>query len=99
MGKDPRDRTYIRKDIMFMLGEYGELNLTRLIGYCGLNMTKHKEILDDMEKKELITKTEESWGSKTIRKYKLAPKGLDFYQEILEPYEKMFPRTKVEEDE
>ncbi len=62
-------------------------------------MTKHKEILDDMEKKELITKTEDSWGSKTIRKYKLAPKGLDFYREILEPYEKMFPRTKVEEDE
>ncbi len=51
-----------------MLGEYSELNLTRLIGYCGLNMTKHKEILDDMEKKELITKTEESLGSKTIRK-------------------------------
>ena len=49
-----------------MLAEYGELNLTRLIGYCGLNMKKHKEILDDMEKKELITKTEESWGSKTI---------------------------------
>jgi len=64
-----------------------------------LNMTKHKEILDEMEKKELITKTEESWGSKTMSKYKLAPKGLDFYQEILEPYEKMFPRTKVEEDE
>ncbi len=99
MGKDPRDRTYIRKDIMFMLGEYGELNLTRLIGYCGLNMTKHKEILDEMEKKELITKTEEPWGSKTIRKYKLSPKGLDFCREILEPYEKMFPRTKVEEDE
>ncbi len=84
---------------MIMLAEYGELNLTRLIGYCGLNMTKHKEILDDMEKKELITKTEESWGSKTIRKYKLSPKGLDFCREILEPYEKMFPRTKVEEDE
>ncbi len=82
-----------------MLGEYCELNLTRLIGYSGLNMTKHKEILDDMEKKELITKTEEPWGSKTMSKYKLAPKGLDFYQEILEPYEKMFPRTKVEEDE
>jgi len=41
-----------------MLAEYGELNLTRLIGYCGLNMKKHKEILDDMEKKELITKTD-----------------------------------------
>ena len=66
-----------------MLAEYSELNLTRLIGYCGLNMTKHKEILDDMEKKELITKTEESWGSKTIRKYKLSPKGLDFCREIL----------------
>ena len=80
MAKDPRDRTYIRKDIIFMLAKYGELNLTRLIGYCGLNMKKHKEILDDMEKKELITKTEEPWGSKTIRKYKLSPKGFDFYK-------------------
>ena len=80
MAKDPRDRTYIRKDIIFMLAKYGELNITRLIGYCRLNMKKHKEILDDMEKKELITKTEEPWGSKTIRKYKLSPKGFDFYK-------------------
>jgi len=55
--------------------EYGELNQTKLISFCGLNMKKHKEILEDMEKKQLISKVEEPWGSKTIVKYKVAPKG------------------------
>jgi hypothetical protein len=41
-----RDRIYIRKDIMFKLYEYGELNQSRLMSYCGLNNVKHKEIID-----------------------------------------------------
>ena len=81
-----------------MLGEYGELNQTKLISFCGLNMKKHKEILEDMEKKQLISKVEEPWGSKTIVKYKVAPKGLEFYKVVLEPYEKMFPRRVKEKE-
>ena len=94
MVKEPRDRTYIRKDIILMLSEYGEFNQTRLISYCGLNMKKHKEILEDMEQKGLLTTSKEPWGSKTIVKYKVAPKGLEFYKMVLEPYENMFPREK-----
>jgi predicted transcriptional regulator len=92
--REPRDRTYIRKDIIFTLSEHGELNKTRLLSYCGLNMAKHQEILDDMVKKELIDETKEPWGNKTTTKYNLAEKGREFWKTILEPYEEMFPRVK-----
>ena len=92
MATDPRDRTYIRRDIILMLSDYGELTQTRLISYCGLNMKKHREIILDMEQKGLLKKSSEPWGSKTIIKYKVTPTGLDFYRMVLEPYEKMFPR-------
>ena len=45
---------YIRKDIILKLTEYGELNQTSLLSYCGLNLVKHKEILDDMETKGTV---------------------------------------------
>jgi predicted transcriptional regulator len=57
-----RDRIYIRKDVLLKLYDYGELNQSRLMSYCGLNNVKHKEILDDMVKKEMISKTEEALG-------------------------------------
>ena len=79
-----------------MLSEYGELTQTRLISYCGLNMKKHKEIISDMEKKGLLITNHEPWGSKTIVKYKVTQKGLEFYHMVLEPYEKMFPRKNKE---
>lgn len=77
---------------MLTLSEYGELNLTKLISYCGLNMKIHKGILDDMEQKGLLSSTKEPWGSRAIIKYRLTQKGSDFYKTILEPYENMFPR-------
>ena len=64
MVHECRDRIYIRKDILLKLYEYGNLNQTKLMSYCGLNSVKHKEILDDMAKKEL-NKMEEALG-KTI---------------------------------
>lgn len=79
------------------LSEYGELNQTKLLSYCGLNIAKHKEILDEMEKKGLLIKKEEPWGKKSIIKYKVSPKGQEFFKLILEPYEEMFPRTDGEE--
>jgi predicted transcriptional regulator len=89
-----RDRIYIRKDVILKLSEYGELNQSKLMSYCGLNNVKHKEIIDDMVEKELITRFEEPWGNKTIIKYKVSEKGRAIFQEILEPYEVLFPRSE-----
>ncbi len=79
---------------MLKLSEYGELNQSKLMSYCGLNNVKHKEILDDMVKKELIVRFEEAWGNKTIIKYKVSEKGRGILREILDPYEALFPRRE-----
>jgi len=78
-----------------MLYEYGEINQTKLLSYCGLNNVKHKDIIDDLSRKELIIRTEEHWGNKTIIKYKLSEKGHDILEQILEPYESLFPRIEM----
>lgn len=96
MQHEYRDRIYIRKDIILKLYEYGELTQTKLLSYCGLNIVKHRFILDDMEKKGFISKTTEIWGSKSISKYKVTEKGRDFCKRILDPYEEMFPRRDGE---
>jgi len=89
-----RDRIYIRKDIMFKLYEYGELNQSKLMSYCGLNNVKHREIIDDLVEKELIVRTTEAWGTKTVIKYRVSEKGREILKEILEPYETLFPRSE-----
>ena len=90
--REYRDRIYIRKDILLKLYEYGELNQTKLMSYCGLNNVKHRGILDEMVKKELITRTEEAWGNTTVIKYRASEKGLNILRQLLEPYEELFPR-------
>ncbi|HYT02144.1 MAG TPA: winged helix-turn-helix domain-containing protein [Candidatus Acidoferrum sp.] len=92
MSHEYRDRIYIRKDILLKLSEYGELNQTTLLSYCGLNLVKHKDILEDMEQKGIIRRIEEPWGNKKIIKYTVTEKGRDFCIRILEPYEQLFPR-------
>ena len=95
MSHEYRDRIYIRKDIILKLTEYGLLNQTTLLSYCGLNLVKHKVILDDMQRKGIITRVEEPWGDKKkIIKYKVTEKGKEFCRKILEPYEEMFPRKE-----
>jgi DNA-binding PadR family transcriptional regulator len=64
------------------------------MSYCGLNNVKHKEILDDMVKKGMISRMEEAWGNKIIIKYKPSEKGREILREILEPYEEFFPRSE-----
>jgi predicted transcriptional regulator len=91
-----RDRIYIRKDILLKLYEYGELNQSKLMSYCGLNNVKHKKILDDMVRKDMINRAEEAWGSKTIIKYKISEKGSEILREVLEPYEEFFPRSEID---
>jgi predicted transcriptional regulator len=88
-----RDRVYIRKDIILKLSEYGELNQSRLLGYCGLNTIKHREILDDMVNKGILLKLEEPHGNKAIIKYRVSAKGKELLKLILEPYELLFPRS------
>jgi predicted transcriptional regulator len=85
----------MRKDIILKLTEYGELNQTSLLSYCGLNLVKHKDILDDMEAKAIIRRTEEPWGNKRIIKYSVTEKGREFCRLILDPYEEMFPRRDL----
>ena len=77
-----------------MLVQYGELNQTALVSFCGLNLKKHKPILDELEKNNLITSVERSLGKRIITIYKPAPKGIEFCKTILEPYENVFPRKK-----
>jgi predicted transcriptional regulator len=79
------------------LAEYGELNQTKLLSYGGLNLAKHKKILEELLEKGLIEKKENLWGSKTIINYKITEKGKMFCQMVLDPYEEMFPRNKKSE--
>ena len=91
-----RDRIYIVKDVILKLVEYGELNQTALVSFCGLNLKKHKPILEDIENNELIERREATIGKRTVTIYKPTQKGMAFCSDILEPYEKMFPRRKDE---
>ena len=91
-----RDRIYIVKDVILKLVEYGELNQTALVSFCGLNLKKHKQILADLETNGLIERVERAVGKRTITFYRATYAGLEFCRNILEPYEKMFPRRKGE---
>jgi predicted transcriptional regulator len=91
-----RDRIYIVKDVILKLAEYGELNQTALVSFCGLNLKKHKPILEDIEGNELIERREATIGKRTVTIYRPTQKGMAFCRDILEPYEKMFPRRKDE---
>src|SRR5919109_824930 len=89
-----RDRIYIVKDIILKLVEYGELNQTTLLSFCGLNLKKHRSILDDLQLNGMIYRNETPIGKRTVAIYRPTQKGISFCRSILEPYEKMFPRRK-----
>lgn len=75
------------------LSDYGELNQSQLMSYCGLNNVKHKPILDELVEKGLIVRSEEPWGQQNkIIKYRVSEKGKAIVNAILEPYELLFPR-------
>ena len=59
---------------------------------CGLNNSKHKEILDDMIEKGILNLEQEPWGNKVILKYQISEKGVRIMKEVLDPYEELFPR-------
>ncbi|MFL6461069.1 MAG: hypothetical protein ACJ71J_08980 [Nitrososphaeraceae archaeon] len=89
-----RDRIYIVEDIILKLAEYSELNQTALISFSGLNLKKHRCILDELEVNGLIQKHESPFGKRTVIVYKPTQKGVEFCRSILEPYERLFPRRK-----
>ena len=89
-----RDRIYIVEDIILKLVEYGQLNQTALISFCGLNLKKHKSIIDELEVNDLISRSEAQVGKRIVTVYRPTQKGIEFCRSILEPYEKMFPRRK-----
>ena len=89
-----RDRIYIIQDIILKLVEYGELNQTALISFSGLNLKKHRCILDELEVNGLIQKSESPFGKRMVVVYKPTHKGIEFCRSILEPYERIFPRNK-----
>src|SRR4029079_5543000 len=91
-----RDRVYIIKDIILKLVEYGELNQTALMSFCGLNLSKHRSMLDEMEHRGLITRETITAGRRrSISIFRPTQNGIDFCRAILEPYEKTFPRKKT----
>jgi predicted transcriptional regulator len=85
---------YIVEDIILKLIEYGELNQTALISFCGLNLKKHRCILDELEINGLIQKSQSPFGKRMVIVYKPTQKGIEFGRSILEPYERIFPRKK-----
>ena len=89
-----RDRIYMIEDIILKLVEYGELNQTALISFSGLNLKKHRCILDELEANGLIQKNESPFGKRMVIVYKPTHKGIEFCRSILEPYERIFPRNK-----
>ncbi|AIC15355.1 helix-turn-helix domain-containing protein [Nitrososphaera viennensis] len=75
------------------LSDYGELNQSQLMSYCGLNNVKHKPIIDELVEKGLIIRFEEPWGEQNrIIKYRVSEKGKEIVEAVLEPYELLFPR-------
>ena len=93
-----RDRVYIIQDIILKLAEYGELNQTALISFSGLNLKKHRCILDELEVNGLIQKGESQFGKRIVTVYKPTQKGIEFSRSILEPYERIFPRKEKKEE-
>jgi predicted transcriptional regulator len=87
-----RDRIYIVKDLILKLVEWGELNQTALVSFCGLNLKKHRSILEVMESNGLVVRREEVNGKRITTIYTPTQRGIQFCTEILEPYEKIFPR-------
>lgn len=51
-----------------------------------------------MVKKEMIVRTEEPWGNKNIIKYKISDKGKAILNEVLGPYEELFPRGEKKDE-
>jgi predicted transcriptional regulator len=61
-----RDRIYIIKDLILKLVEYGEMNQTALISFCGLNLKKHKSVLCQLKLNGLVIRNEIRDGKRNV---------------------------------
>lgn len=91
-SKKYRDKSYMIKDLLSKLIELGDVNQTSLSSFCGLNITKHRKILEDLENNGLITMHKQNVGKRVTTMYGISPKGYNFCKSILNPFEEMFPR-------
>ena len=66
--------------------------MTALATSCGLNMLKHRDILNDLEDKGIIASSVEKGKGRDVTYYRVTEKGLEFCSRVLDPYEEMFPR-------
>ena len=89
-----RDRIFIVKDMLFKLSKYGRLSRTALYNYCQLNLKSQHSILDELESNRLVNTTKVVRGKKSIKMYAVTSEGISFYENILDPYEKLFPRDR-----
>ena len=48
------------------LVEHNELNQTTLLNFCGLNLKKHKPILDELESNGFVRKHELPYGKEQL---------------------------------
>lgn len=90
-----RDKPYMIKDLLSKLIEFGDVNQTALSSFCGLNITKHRKILGDLETNGLITMHKQNVGKRVTTMYCITAKGYDFCKSILNPFEEMFPRDMM----
>jgi predicted transcriptional regulator len=54
-----------------------KMNQTAIATFCGLNITKHRSILDKMEHNGLIERTEYALGKRSIAIYQSTPRGVE----------------------
>ncbi|MFL6524197.1 MAG: hypothetical protein ACJ71B_12065, partial [Nitrososphaera sp.] len=53
-------------------------------------------ILDELESNRLVNTTKVIHGKTSIKMYAVTSEGISFYKNILDPYEKLFPRNSNE---
>jgi len=64
-----------------------------MFSFWGVKITKHKQILDNLKQNEMIQRIESTEGKRNITSFKVTQKGMNFCHEIIEPFEKLFPRS------
>jgi len=88
-----RNRFDLMKATILALREHGELSITQLVRFCGLNYALHRPLLDELVSIEVITRREKNTEKKTFAFYKLSPKGIEFCKKVLEGHDDVFTNS------
>lgn len=68
------------------------MNKSMLLSVCGLNSKIHESVLDDLENRNFVIKKATVNGAKEISLYNVTHDGMQFCNNILAPFEEVFPR-------